>query len=373
MPITGTQQAPPFFRETSSDTGRHLAHRMEKYLGENEAGYRRIARIRQAMIHSPANCHPIDRRLGMAEQYKSPTIRSLIHVANCLEEVAEACADVSSLTERLVRNTISSGEKADLALIVSSAIARVATGYLNLFGFSVHKVSGAGLYALSTLVSLSVVGLSKTPLGAHRSPERIAQIHSENPRSIGLYEPIARTLLKHKENLLYRVLDKVGQSEHSKTGGLISKWARRHLRNCNSVPSHNTALRKTNCSYMLKHLHQYGRVTQSLMHIGYNIFFGVNKVLVSFDKHIATAAGEHLLARRTGSVLGCRLGFTASVGAAAGISVPMSALLVGISTVGAIACGVAIISLLLARANVYFFKDWKGNIRDPDLVKFLAR
>lgn len=372
MVITPAQQAPPTFRETTIDTAKHLSRRMERYLKTTEAGYQRMARIRHSMIESPANCHPVDRRLGFPEQYKSRIIRGLIHVANFLEEIAEACADISSLTERLVRNTISAGEKPDLALVIASAVGRVLTGNLNIVGFSIHKASGAGFYALSSLVSLGVVGLTKTPLGAQRSAARIEKVLRENPRSIGLYEPVSETLLKRKEKILYKVLDKVDDAKHSKTRGQIGKWTRRQLRNCDSVPANNTALRKTNCSYMWNHLHQYGKITRCLMQIGYGVFFGVNKILASFDKHVATTLGERMFASRTGSLLGCRLGFTCSVGIAAAISVPMSPFLIGISAGGAIACGFALILLLLARANVHYLCDWKGNIRDHSAVRSLA-
>lgn len=101
------------------------------------------------------------------------------------------------------------------------------------------------------------------------------------------------------------------------------------------------------------------------MHIAYGTFQGINKLLVSYDKHIGVAIGNHLLGKKLGSVLGCRLGMTVSVGAAAAISIPMSPFLVGISTVGAIACGVALLALMLAKLNVQLIHDWKGNIQPP--------
>ena len=99
---------------------------------------------------------------------------------------------------------------------------------------------------------------------------------------------------------------------------------------------------------MWKNLHQYGPVTRALMHFAYFTFQFINKVLVSYDKHLGTAIGERLLAKKTGSILGCRLGLTAGVGLAAGLSIPLSPLLVGISTVAAAVCGVALVALLLA-------------------------
>ena len=281
---------------------------------------------------------------------------------DCMEEIAESCADISGLAERLVRYMISSGDKNDLALVLASAVGRIVAGQLNLVGMAVHKVAGASLYALSSLLSLATWGLAKTRLGALRSQAEMAELKAEKSRPIRLYEPVANTLLNGKETVLGHLLRKLEQRSGSVMVSAIRQWARHLHRGHSLVCSNDPQRRKGHCSYMWKNLHQYGPVTRALMHFAYFTFQFINKVLVSYDKHLGTAIGERLLAKKTGSILGCRLGLTAGVGLAAGLSIPLSPLLVGISTVAAAVCGVALVALLLAKSNVHLFQDWKGNI-----------
>ena len=350
------------FTKESFQAIKHFTRRVDKYLDRNEAGFERMARVRKTMQASPGNCHYIDRKLTTPEQYKSPLMRGLVHVCDCMEEIAESCADISGLAERLVRYMISSGDKNDLALVLASAVGRIVAGQLNLVGMAVHKVAGASLYALSSLLSLATWGLAKTRLGALRSQAEMAELKAEKSRPIRLYEPVANTLLKGKETVLGHLLRKLEQRSGSVMVSAIRQWARHLHRGHSLVCSNDPQRRKGHCSYMWKNLHQYGPVTRALMHFAYFTFQFINKVLVSYDKHLGTAIGERLLAKKTGSILGCRLGLTAGVGLAAGLSIPLSPLLVGISTVAAAVCGVALVALLLAKSNVHLFQDWKGNI-----------
>lgn len=350
-----------FFTKESFQAIKHFTRRVDTYLDRNEAGFERMARVRNAMLASPTNCHAIDRMLTRPEQYKRPIMRGLVHVCDCVEELAESCADVSGLTERFVRYMISSGEKNDLALVLSSAIGRIVSGQLNLLGMAVHKVAGASLYALSSVLSLATCGLAKTRLGALRTTVEMAKLKAGESQPIRLYEPFANALLKGKETVVGHVLKKVEGKDGSVMVSSIRQWARHLHRGHSLVSSNDPQRRKGHCSYMWNNLHQYGSVTRGLMHFAYFAFQFVNKVMVSYDKHLGTAIGERLLAKKTGSILGCRLGLTAGVGLAAGLSIPMSSLLVGISTAGAMVCGVALLAMLLAKANVHLFQDWKGN------------
>ncbi|BET26182.1 hypothetical protein RGQ30_16830 [Limnobacter thiooxidans] len=350
------------FTKESFQAIKHFTRRVDTYLDRNEAGFERMARVRKTMQASPGNCHYIDRKLTTPEQYKSPLMRGLVHVCDCMEEIAESCADISGLAERLVRYMISSGDKNDLALVLASAVGRIVAGQMNLVGMAVHKVAGASLYALSSLLSLATWGLAKTRLGALRSQAEMAELKAEKSRPIRLYEPVANTLLKGKETVLGHLLRKLEQRSGSVMVSAIRQWARHLHRGHSLVCSNDPQRRKGHCSYMWKNLHQYGPVTRALMHFAYFTFQFINKVLVSYDKHLGTAIGERLLAKKTGSILGCRLGLTAGVGLAAGLSIPLSPLLVGISTVAAAVCGVALVALLLAKSNVHLFQDWKGNI-----------
>lgn len=343
---------------------RSLTKRLDAYMNGYEMGFERVARVRKTVFANPSRLHAFDQTLVYPEQYKSRGIRALIHLSKHLEELAESCADISGLAERLTRNLISSGEKADIALVIASAIGRVISGQLNFAGMAVHKVAGSSLYCLSSLTSLAAVGLSKTKYGSLRSAADIEKARRNSGFDSSGYLLIARQLLTAKEYMLRKVLEKTGKS-NSRASAAIHKWVKFMSRNPSSAPEHRVLLRRANCNYMWNNLHQYGPVTRALMHVAYGMFQGVNKLLVSFDKHIGVAIGTKLLGKPFGTVLGSRLGLTLSVGAAAALSVPMSPFIISISSVGAIACGVALTALLLAKLNVSVFDDWQGNIQKP--------
>lgn len=343
---------------------RGLTKRLDNYMNNYDMGFERIAKLRAKVLGGTDDAHMYDRALVVPEQYRSRGLRALIHLAKHTEEMAEGIADISGLAERLTRNLISSGEKSDMALVIASAVGRVISGQLNLGGMAVHKVVGAALYGISSILSLVALGLIKSGHAARRTQNEVSLARTRSNFDSSAYLIVARKLLAGKERLLTKVLDKAGEPG-SRRNDTICRWVKHMSRHQSSVPQHLVSKRQGNCNYIWQNLHQYGPVTRSLMHMAYGTFQGINKLLVSYDKHIGTAIGNYLLNKKLGNVLGCRLGMTASVGAAAAISVPMSPFLIGISTVGAMACGAALLALILAKLNVQLTHDWKGNIQPP--------
>lgn len=341
-----------------------ITHRLDAYLGRNEMGIQRLMRVRNAVLAKPADMHRMDNILSNPEQFKNRGLRALIHLGKHVEELADGCADISGLAERLTRNIISSGDKADLPQVIASAVGRIIAGQLNLTGMAVHKVAGSALYALSSLISIAAIGIASSKYIGKRSPEEIARAQAKSHFEHTAFTFIGEALHKAKHAALNKLIEKANNS-NSRHMATIRNWAMYLSSKRASVPEHMASLRKNNCNYMWNNLHQYGRVTRVLMHIGYGTFLGVNKLLVSYDKHAGNALGEHVFRKYIGNVLGCRLGLMLTVGVAAAISFPMSPFIVGISTAGAAACGLAFIALLLAKGNVYFFSDWKGNIPRP--------
>jgi hypothetical protein len=333
-------------------------------MNDYDMGFERIAKLRAKILKGTAHVQVCDRSLVVPEQYRSRALRALIHLAKHSEEMAEGIADLSGLAERLTRNLISSGDKSDMALVIASAVGRIISGQLNLSGMAIHKVAGAALYGVSSILSIAALGLINSGLTTSRTEAEITKALTKSSFDSSAYLIVARKLLSCKEQLLTKILNKTGKPENRRNS-VIQGWVKYMSRHRSSVSQHLTSKRKANCNYIWQNLHQYGPVTRSLMHIAYGTFQGVNKLLVSYDKHIGFAIGNYLLGKRLGSVLGCRLGMTASVGAAAAISVPMSPLLIGISTVGAMACGVALLALILAKLNVQLAQDWQGNIQRP--------
>jgi hypothetical protein len=341
---------------------RNLTKKLDHYINHYELAFERTARVRQEVLNQPNKLHFIDRTLTHPEQFKSGSIRALIHLSRHLEELGEVCADVSGLTERLARNVISSGAKPDLSLVIASAIGRIISAQFYLSGLATHKVAGASLYALSSLVSLAVIGATKTKLGEYRTLSEIelAKQNSNFDHSARL--TIARNLLNIKQTVLHN-LDRYTRKNHNDLSVTLNKWVRYMSRSHRSVPENLTCARRSNCNYMWKNLHQYGPVTRGLMHFAYGTFQGINKLMVSYDKYLGTALSKHLMQKKTGEILGCRLGLTLSVATAAALSIPISTTVISLSTIGMIACGVAFLALLGAKANVSLRGDWKGNIQ----------
>lgn len=343
---------------------RSWTKKLDSYMSNHESGFERISRVRQDVLNKTSRTHSFDQRLAHPEQFKNRGIRALIHLAKHTEELAEGCSDISGLAERITRNLISSGEKADISLVIASAIGRVISGYLSLGGIAVHKVAGAGLYALSTLLSMAALALTCSKNVGIRSEAEIERIRNESNFDSSAYLLFARKLLKIKETLLGTLLDRIGDPD-KKVYKAIHTWARFMSRNHSVAETGLESHRKTHSNYMWKNIHQYGPVTRSLMHIAYGTFQGINKLAVSFDKHAGTAVGKFLLKKSKGEVLGCRMGLTLTVSAAALVSIPMAPLVIGLSTVGTMACGVALLAICLAKLNVHVSKDWKGNIKKP--------
>lgn len=360
-------RAPQQFFERDIDAPqrpRSWTKRLDTYMSNHETGFERISRVRQDVLNKTRGTHSFDQRLSHPEQFKNRGIRALIHLAKHLDELAESCADISGVTERLTRNMISSGEKADMSLVIASAFGRAISGQLSLGGVAVHKVAGAGLYALSTLLSVAALALACSKNVGIRSEAEIKKAMEASNFDSSAYLVVAKKLLTIKEAVLGKVLDRIGSPDCGVRKS-IHKWARfmsRHHRVANT----NLAIyRKTHSNYMWKNLHQYGPVTRALMHTAYGTFQGVNKLMVSFDKHVGTAMGKYLLSKSKGEVLSCRLGLTVAMSAAAAVSVPMAPLVVGLSTLGIAACGVAFLAIGMAKLNVQLTYDWKGNIQPP--------
>ena len=196
----------------------------------HETGFERISRVRQNVLNKTAHTHSFDQRLAHPEQFKNRGIRALIHVAKHLDELAESCADISGVTERLTRNLISSGEKADLSLVMASALGRVISGQLNIGGVAVHKVAGAGLYALSTLLSVAALALTCSQSVGIRSEAEIEQARRTSSFDSSAYLLISEKLLDKKETMLGKLLDRQGQAELQAWAGrrnrALADWAR---------------------------------------------------------------------------------------------------------------------------------------------------
>ena len=264
-----------------------------------ENGFERICRVRQNVLNKTGNTHRFDQRLSNPEQFRNPGIRALIHLAKYLDELAESCADISGVTERLTRNLISAGNKPDMSLIIASAVGRIVSGQLNFPGFSIHKAAGAGLYAVSSLLSVAALALTSSKNVRIRSEAEIKKARQSSNFDVSGHLFVARRLLKMKEGLLHHPFVQPLNSNGEKRKDpcvLVKRLSRQY----SETDPRFAILRKTNSNYMWKNLHQYGPVTRALMHTAYGTFQGINKLGVSFDKHLGTLIGNKLLKKQIG-------------------------------------------------------------------------
>ncbi|MCR2747051.1 hypothetical protein [Limnobacter parvus] len=372
MPISSVSSYSAMSESKSKEfAGRGPTRVIGNLCNSYETSYQRMARVRNSASGCTNRQHAYDQILAHPERFKSRTLRGLIHVSRLLEELGENTADISGLTERTTRNIISSGEKFDMAKVMSSALGRVVSAQLSMFGFALHKAVGASFYLLSTTTSIAVIAFASSRYAKLRQPDEMRRAMMNSSNSHSMYLLIARKLLTTKEYQLEKILTHT-DGANNPIVDTIRQWTKQLSRNHRAVPEYMVNQRKAHSSYILNNLHQYGPLTRGLMQFSYATFQGVNKLLVSFDKHIGTEIGRRLLAKHHGQMLGCRVALTAAIAASTALSVPMAPLTVGLSMIGAIACGFALVALILAKVNVNMCDDWKGNICDTKQIRFSA-
>lgn len=347
--------------EPTSPVDTNPLRRLDRYIDNYEPSFERMAKARNAIRSNDCRVQRFDHILACPERISSKPLRALVYLSKYLEELGEAVTDLSGWIERASRNTLSGGNKNDIAQVLGSGLGRIISGFASTPGIAVHKVAGACLLGLSALTGgLAVVGV--TALGAKR---RLFTEH--RPLNQGghfetsIYQEIAGATNKAKSKVLNRFMNKLDKAGYSKAHAL-HKWCR-HLSPHHTIheQSDNWA-RRTHCNYIWKNLHQYGGVTRALMYSAYGVFQGVNKIMGSYDKYLGAELGNRVIAKKLGNLLGLKIGLCIAAGVAAGLSVPMAPLVVGLSTVCACACAFALVALVTAKMNVQHCHDWRGNL-----------
>lgn len=362
MRITGTGfdiQGTPAPTQVSTE-------RIVSTINQRESVFEKITKVRKEVIglrDTATTAQQLDSVLCFPEQFQSRILRGIICSAKLLEELGEIVSDLSGSLERLCRNMLSGGNKQDIPQIFSAGVGRVAVSFLNLPGFAVHKAAGSGLYFLSCLLSATAVGLAKTQLGARRSPAEIEQALQTSTFSNCMAKQSARFLTAKKEELMQRLFWHCRAKHPEMT--VAEHLAKRLSRKLSARGPETHQARRFHTSYMWKHLHQYGPITQTLMKAGQLVFHVVNKLGGSFDKYLGSVLGSKVFKPYIGRMLGHRVGMMICVGGALGLSFPLAPLIIGLSTASAIACGLAITLLLLAKASAYH-EGWYGNIAKPN-------
>jgi hypothetical protein len=340
----------------------------------------------------------LDSVLCYPEQFKYRGMRYLIHAAKHTEELGESIADLSGMVERLVKNVLSRGKTANSAQVFAAGVGRTTTMFLTTPGFAVHKALGAALYAASCGLSIVALLAATTPLGQKRDihaqmkalklpPLQTAETKDnehtpllgstkqannaalnaetlktalKNPRfAHSLVNDASRLLLAGKEKTMQALYD---QARGSNTGASIMRgMAKRLSRKLGEYGPEAYHLHKYDSSYIWSHLHQYGRVTRTLMSSAHLIYTIVNRLGASFDKYIGSATGRLLCKPLVGRILGHRVGMLLSTTLATYISMLLAPMVVGISATGAMACALTLLVMQAATISARI-EGWKGDI-----------
>lgn len=344
---------------------RGLGQTLEHLSGQHEMVYQRFRRVRAAALESnrqgPLNAW--DHTLALPEQFRNSGLRRLIRVSRYLEELGELSSDFSGVTERFTRNLMSDGKTAGIASMVAAGVGRLSVAYLSMFGFALHKAIGASLYLGSSALSALALGISNSRYGTRHGESRFQEKLSASGFDQCLYKKAAHKLAKTKRQLL----EGYSQKHQQRLPSGLGKTIHRQLSGP-QIALDNRAMaarRQANPVYMWANLHQYKRRTQVLMQSAHTLFHGVNKLLISYDKHAGALMGNGLARKGAGELFSQRLGMLAGTAIAAGLSVPLGSLYIGTSKLGAIACAASALLLCLAKADVLLFSTWKGDLRPP--------
>ena len=269
--------------------------------------------------------------------------------------------------ERVVRNLCSAGDKFNFTHPLGGGIGRIATSGFYLPGIAVHKVLGAGFYGLSVLCSGVAFGLSKTSYGKQLQSIDFDQINKQRKDKKGffnksLYSVVSTSLEKSRTALFNRLIQAT-----NKPDGKANSWVRSIARyyTKNSEQTRYPEGRRYHSNYMWKNLHEYGPLTQGLMKASYNTLLWVNRLGGSFDKYFGSFLAKNGLKQSLGEVLGNRVGLLIGIGISAGLSIFIAPLAIGTSYVAAMACGLSLLLLLAAKANVIYNNDWYGSSSKP--------
>lgn len=297
-------------------------------------------------------------------QYRSKAMRALAKGAVLLEEIGEVSADASSMIERFTRHCISGGDKTDLAKIAAAGTGRVISSQITFGTAGVNKLIACGCLATSSLLSALLISMADTRFGKLRTEQEIqrAILNGESIRP-ELYPKVARNLERIKKSALNKI--ELWAKPCGKQVCRKIQFLKERLSRNNSDKIRPASDRRHGTNYMWNNRHQYSRFVRGMLHAANLVFTIVNKTFCSYDKHIGVLLGQKVLANGMGTMLGTRLGLTLMYGVAAVAAHYLSIVGFSLATLGACACGLAFLLVLLAKAHVAMGGGWVGDCKKP--------
>ena len=131
--------------EPTSPVDTNPLRRLDRYIDNYEPSFERMAKARNAIRSNDCRVQRFDHILACPERISSKPLRALVYLSKYLEELGEAVTDLSGWIERASRNTLSGGNKNDIAQVLGSGLGRIISGFASTPGIAVHKVAGACL------------------------------------------------------------------------------------------------------------------------------------------------------------------------------------------------------------------------------------
>jgi hypothetical protein len=331
-------------------------------LSKTKTDCERLHEVRTAKKLPGTDIHDNDDILAHPEQFANPLLRFLIHASNFTAQAGEFTADFSGFVDKVMRNAVSGGKKKDIGMVFGSMCGRLATMNLNMLGFAIHKSIGAGLFAVASMLSFSAVFLAQSSVFGRRvSVEKTKRFEGDvpvPPRSLRSDAPLPFQSIQDKffinvfNDFKERAVSRVGQNLIEQ--GSSSHWPLHFSQDVSRFEHSPEKKRLFNSAYMWENLGQYHGITRFLMITAHGLHTLVNRFCISQDKHLACWITKHRFMQYCfGGILGERMANALTTAAAVVVSVFASQLVVGFAAMGAMACALAIVLMLLAKGTAF--------------------
>lgn len=252
------------------------------------------------------------------ETVTNPLTRYLISASRRLEELGEISADMSGFVEKYIFKILGGNESFGFKKIVASAVARSISSLARIGPLNAFKIVGCGLFGLSLLTSAMAIAFNGGGLRQHQA-NRIGR-------------PSKSRIIKH--SMQKRTAD----------------WLKNHNRLARptaAISRCGNRLNFASLDELVRTQKSHPPLVQGLLNASLLSFKVVNKLFVSWDKHLAYHCAK-TLTPYVGSLIGTRLTLCLFSGVAASLTIALDPLNLSISLIGIAACGVA--ALLAAAA-----------------------
>lgn len=282
---------------------------------------RRLIRSHNAFdsVRTWSNGARWDGVLCRPEAVSSSVIRNLISLSRRLEELGEISADMSGFVEKYTFKILGGNESFGFKKLVASAIARSISSLARIGPLNAFKLVGCGLFALSVVASATALALNGG----------------------GLRQTQANRLGRPSKS---RIIKKSLQKR-------TAEWLTRNISGVsrNPITRLNRSLDCASLECLMQNRKRQSPIVQALLTASLISFKVINKLFVSWDKHIAFHSAK-LISPYMGNLLSTRITLCVFSGVAAAMTIVLDPINLSLSLIGIAACGVAALMAATALA-----------------------